>query len=93
MAYLNAFELVEVAFSSTGIYSFNPNIVAPGQMKPSEQTSINSYFPLPQASPTHAVMAAFRYQRPRALDLSPSTHQPVTQLMPTVPLTPETPMR
>jgi DDE superfamily endonuclease len=94
-AYLKAFtqELIEAAFSSTGIHPFNPNVIAPEQMKPSEPTSINSCFPLPQASPTRAVMAAFRYQRPTALDLSPSTHQPATQGAHTAPPTPETPMK
>ena len=94
-AYLKAFtcELVKAAFSSTGIHPFNPEVIAPEQMKPSELTSIKSQFPLPQTSPTQAVMAAFRYQRPTSFDLSPSTHQPAAQGTPTTTLTLETPMK
>ena len=41
-AYLKAFtqELVESAFSSTGIHPFNPNVIHPEQIKPSKVTLI-----------------------------------------------------
>jgi hypothetical protein len=59
--YLKVFtqELVKAAFKSTGIHPFNPDIVAPEQMKPSQLMLVNSHFSLVQTSPTWAVMAAF----------------------------------
>ncbi|KAJ3490068.1 hypothetical protein NLJ89_g11469 [Agrocybe chaxingu] len=61
-AYLKAFtpENIRSAFEATGIHPFNPNVITPQQMKPSEATSTRATFPLTQTSPTRAVMAAFR---------------------------------
>lgn len=61
-AYLRAFtrELVEAAWSATGLIPFNRDVIRPEQMKPAEVTSTKSTFPLPQNSPTRAVMTAFR---------------------------------
>jgi hypothetical protein len=67
-------ELVKAAFKFTVIHPFNPDIVAPEQMKPSQLMSVNSHFPLVQTSPTWAVMATFQYQYPIMLELSPFTH-------------------
>ena len=61
-AFLRAFttENIESAFSATGIYPFNPDVIRPEQMKPAEATSIRSAFPLPQPSPVRAVISACR---------------------------------
>ncbi|PPQ74012.1 hypothetical protein CVT25_006176 [Psilocybe cyanescens] len=53
-------ENIKAAFAATGIWLFNPNVIKPAQMKPPEATSTRSTFPLPQSSPTRAVMAAFQ---------------------------------
>jgi hypothetical protein len=60
-AFLKAFtpETIMAAFKATGIHPFNPNVIKPTQMKPSENTSTQASFPQPQTSPTHAVMVAF----------------------------------
>ena len=60
-AYLHAFtpETIKAAFAATGIHPFNPEIITPAQMQPSQPTSTKAGFPLPQASPVRAVMAAF----------------------------------
>jgi hypothetical protein len=60
-AYLRAFtlELVKKSFEATGILPYNPGIIQPGQMKPSEAISTHASFPLPQLELTNAVMAAF----------------------------------
>jgi len=60
-AFLRAFtkDSILAAFKATGIHPFNPDIIKPAQMKPSEATSVKGGFPLQHASPVMAVMAAF----------------------------------
>lgn len=60
-AFLRVFtpEIIKSAFEATGIWPFNPNVITPRHMKPSQVTSTRASFPLPQTSPTRAVMAAF----------------------------------
>ena len=55
-SYLRAFtsENIEAAFSATGIYPYNPDVIRLEQMKPAEATSVRSTFPLPQPSPANA---------------------------------------
>lgn len=48
------------AFKATGIHPFDPNVIKPAQMQPSQNTSTRASFPQPQTSPTRAVMVAFR---------------------------------
>ncbi len=105
-AYLQAFDkkTVKAAFSVTGVYPFNCSVITEEQMKPSVPHSIKGAFPLPQASPIRAIMAAFHSNPPTAFDLSPSNHTvapmhtdscPVTpntsRSIPTCPTTPEYP--
>lgn len=61
-AYVKAFtsETIRAAFSSTGIYPYNPEVIQPEQMMPSMATSTSATYPLQQTSPVRAVMAAFR---------------------------------
>ncbi len=107
-AYLQAFDekTVKAAFSVTGVYPFNRSIITEEQMKPSVPHSIKGAFPLPQASPIRAIMAAFHSNPPTAFDLSPSNHiaapmhtnsRPVTPnasgSIPMRPTTPESPTR
>lgn len=74
-AYKKAFtkENIEAAFAATGIWPFDANIIKPQQMKPAEATSTRSTFPLPQNSPTRAVMAAFRDYSFTEQDLHPDS--------------------
>lgn len=60
-AFLKAFtpETITAAYKATGIHPFNPNVIKPTQMKPSENTSTQASFPQPQTSPTCVVMVAF----------------------------------
>ncbi|KAG1773802.1 hypothetical protein EDD22DRAFT_813817 [Suillus occidentalis] len=44
-------------------------------MKPSEESSTCSTFPLPYSSPTRAVLAAFTNYQPTSFELSPNTHK------------------
>lgn len=80
-AYLQAFtpDTIRAAFSATGIYPFNPNVIRPEQLKPSEATSTTATFPLRQTSPVRAVMAAFRYAMPAPTDNDPTTMYPITE--------------
>ncbi|KIL62014.1 hypothetical protein M378DRAFT_81767, partial [Amanita muscaria Koide BX008] len=75
-AYLRAFdtETIEAAFSSTGIYPFNPNVITQRQMMPSVPHSIKGSFPLPQPSPVRAIIAANRLHPPTAFDIDEETH-------------------
>ncbi len=61
-AYLRTFtkENVVAAFRATGIYPFNPAVITPSQMKPSEPTSLQGSFPVEQPSPVKAIAKAFR---------------------------------
>lgn len=79
-AYLLAFtpDTIRAAFSSTGIYPFNPDVISPNQLKPSETTSTTAAFPLQQTSPVRAVMAAFRYSMP-SIDLDSQPTDCVTE--------------
>lgn len=73
-AFLRAFteETVRAAFSKTGIVPFNPNVVSPTQMKPSEVTSLKGTFPLPQP-PSISMLTAAVYSEPiTAFDRDPS---------------------
>lgn len=88
--FLKAFtpELIQSAFAVTGIYLFNRNAIKASQMASSMTTSVNATFPLPQVSPVRAVIAAFRYHKPTALEASPSTHIPASSWQDGTPTTP-----
>ncbi|THU83855.1 DDE-domain-containing protein, partial [Dendrothele bispora CBS 962.96] len=47
-------DIILAAWEATGLIPFNPDIIKPEQMRPSEITSTKSTFPLPQNSPTRA---------------------------------------
>ena len=61
-AFIKAFILQTIckAFKATGIVPFNPNIIVQDQMKLSEPTSTQGYFPMPQPSPVKHITMAFR---------------------------------
>ena len=75
-AYLQAFdtEIIEAAFSATGIHPFNHDIITPQQMMPSVPHSVKGSFPLTQPSPVRAVIAANRTHPPTAFDVNIDTH-------------------
>ncbi|KAF8592789.1 DDE-domain-containing protein, partial [Ramaria rubella] len=75
-AFLHVFtpETIKSAFKATGIYPFDPSVISPAQMKPSEPSSIKGVFPLPQPSPVRGVIATFHHQPPTSFDISPDTH-------------------
>lgn len=56
-AYLKAFtpETVCSAFTKTRIHLYNLNVISDAQMKPSAAVSVKGFFPLPQATPVHAI--------------------------------------
>jgi hypothetical protein len=102
-AYLRAFtpDLIKAAFKETGVYPYDPNVIKPEQMKPSETTSVKASFPLPQPSPVRAIMRTFRENPPTAFDADPEhlTAPPcspvasTSQRQLTPPGTPPTPTR
>ncbi|KAJ7435542.1 hypothetical protein B0H11DRAFT_1937476 [Mycena galericulata] len=57
-----------------GIYPFNPNVIKPQQMKPSEATSVKGAFPLLQPSPVRRIMAVYHENPPTAFDVDPDNH-------------------
>ncbi len=61
-AFIRAFtkENILAAFRATGIHPFNPSVITPSQMKPSEPASLQGSFPVEQSSPVKAIMKAFR---------------------------------
>ncbi|KAK7041044.1 hypothetical protein R3P38DRAFT_3179567 [Favolaschia claudopus] len=69
-SFLTAFteKTVKAAFSSTGIHPYNPNIIKPQQMKPSQATSTHGSFPQPQSSPVRA--------SPRPIPIGPALLSP-----------------
>jgi hypothetical protein len=75
-AYITAFtpHLVKKAFEATGIVPFNPDVIRPEQMRPSEATSVQGSFPLTLPSPVRRITMAMRTYKPTAIELSPSTH-------------------
>jgi len=68
---------VKAAFRTMGVFPFNPDVITESQMKPSKATSTQASFPLPQPSPVHAVMAAFRSYKPTQAEVNPENFQPV----------------
>jgi len=74
-AYQTAFteENIRSAFKATGIHPFNPDVISERQMKPAEASSTKATFPLPQNSPTRAVMAAFRNYNFTHQDIHPES--------------------
>lgn len=75
-AYIRSFtpEPIKAAFRVTGVYPFDPTVISEKQMKPSLTTSVKGSFPLAQASPVRAVMAAFT-RLPTDSFASPQTSQ------------------
>ena len=78
-AYIRSFtpEPIKAAFRVTGVYPFNPTVISEKQMKLSLTTSVEGSFPLVQASPVRAVMAAFTTLPEDSFTMSPQT--PVSQ--------------
>ncbi|THU89239.1 DDE-domain-containing protein, partial [Dendrothele bispora CBS 962.96] len=70
-------DIILAAWKATGLIQFNPNIIKPEQMRSSEITSTKSTFPLPQNSPTRAIMTAFREYKFTNLDNSSRPSTPV----------------
>ena len=70
LSYLEVFtvELCKLAFSKTGIYPYDPTVIKPSQLAPSEGTSISGSFPQVQPSPVRAIMAVHRLQLPTSMD-------------------------
>lgn len=68
-------ETVTAAFRATGVHPFDPSVITPTQMKPSEPSSVKGVFPLQQPSPVRAIMTAFRQHPPTTFDIDPYTHQ------------------
>ena len=66
-------ENIHSAFKATGIHPFNPDVISERQMKPAEASSTKATFPLPQNSPTRAVMAAFRNYNFTHQDIHPES--------------------
>jgi hypothetical protein len=60
-AYVRSFtpESIKATFEVTGVHLYNPDVIQDKQTKPSLTTSTKGPFPLPQASPVQAIMAAF----------------------------------
>jgi hypothetical protein len=77
-AYVRSFtpESVKAAFEITGVHPYNPNVIQDKQTKPSLTTSTKGPFPLPQASPVRAVMAAFSTYPTTAFDAESSPIHP-----------------
>jgi hypothetical protein len=77
-AFIHAFtsDLIIAAFYVTGICSFDQNVITADQMKPSEESSTCSAFPLPYSSPTQAVLAAFTNYQPASFESHKET-QPI----------------
>ena len=67
-------ETIKAAFRVTGIHPYDPSVITPQQMKPSEPTSTKCGFPLPQPSPVQAIMSAYRCHPPTSFDIDPDTH-------------------
>jgi hypothetical protein len=72
-AYLEAFTptLVKMAFEKTGIFPFNPEVIRPEQMRPSETTSVKGSFPVTLPSPVQRVVHALRSHQPTRAEVSP----------------------
>ena len=64
-------ELVCAALESTGIYPFNPDVIKPAQMRPSENTSTHAALPMAQPSPVKAFMNAYHAHKVTVADLDP----------------------
>lgn len=96
-AYKRSFDpdTIKAAFRVTGIVPYDPTVIKTEQMKPSEPHSIKATFPMPQASPVRAVMAAMDANPPTAFEISPSTHMAArrSHARPTTPETPTRPRR
>ena len=75
-AFLCAFtpDTIKAAFSTTGIFPFNPDIILEKAMKPSLPSLIKGSFSLPQPSPVKAILSVMGTCPPTNFDLSPS-HQ------------------
>ncbi|KIY47076.1 DDE-domain-containing protein, partial [Fistulina hepatica ATCC 64428] len=73
-AFIRAFmpDTVRAAFTKTGIYPYNPNIISIAQSKPSILSSIKGTFPLPMPLPVHAIMAAFSTRLPTTFNDVPN---------------------
>lgn len=76
-AYINSFtfETISAAFRATGVHPYNPQVISPLKLKPSEETSTTTTFPLPLASPVRRVMAVYHQQGPsrRGPETDPDT--------------------
>ncbi|EGN96639.1 hypothetical protein SERLA73DRAFT_154134 [Serpula lacrymans var. lacrymans S7.3] len=75
-SFLRAFtpDLIQSAFCVTGVHPFDPKVITPDQMKPSEETSTHGKFPLSYPTPVCAVLSAFSNYQPTSFELLPSTH-------------------
>ena len=93
-AFLKAFttNMILAAFSATGIYPFNADVITGRQMKPSLLTSTQAAFPLPQPSPVRRVMAAFHHHHTHSsADASSGAVTPTLGLDPGSASAPKTP--
>lgn len=62
------------AFRVTGIHPFDPSVITPEQMKPSEATSTTALFTTVLPSPVRAIISALRKNPPTTRDVDPTTH-------------------
>ena len=79
-AYNKAFshDTVIAAFRATGVHPYDPSVITPTQMKPSEVSSIRTTFPLDLPSPARRVIAVFHHQPPTQLDSEPDANPTMT---------------
>ncbi len=75
-AFLKAFdaETVRAAFKATGVHPYDPTVITPRQMKPSEYTSTKTTFPLEQPSPVRRIMAVFNHQPATQFEMDANAH-------------------
>ena len=92
-AFLQAFDTntILAAFKATGVHPYDPTVIKEQQLKPSEQTSTTSVFPLQMASPVRRVMTVY-HKLDLELEEELSTHTLPLPLSPMVPASsPSTP--
>ncbi|CAG8679765.1 6194_t:CDS:2, partial [Acaulospora colombiana] len=59
-------ENIQMAFKKTGLRPFNPDIITPQMLAPSQVTSIQHTFPFSQPTPVRKIAQEFRNQREQA---------------------------
>jgi hypothetical protein len=77
-AYRAAFtpELMQKAFEATGLIPFNPSVIKPAQMRPSETHSLRGSFPAVYSTPVRRVARVLREYKPSGDDVEMQSPSP-----------------